>query len=138
MRTILTSVCLAIAAPALLSAQQCLHGTNASPENNARQKAALQAARQINSLQAGGSVTRGGKYLSRVEMADAYAELLKKRPSASPLVFDRMADIVPGWKLTFDKTETGYWFMIKDMTDPCGFAYISNENGVIFTAEPIR
>ena len=34
--------------------------------------------------------------------------------------------------------EAGYWFMIRDMTDTCGFAYISNQNGVIFTAEPIR
>jgi len=27
---------------------------------------------------------------------------------------------------------------IKDRTDPCGLAYISNNAGVIFGAEPIR
>jgi hypothetical protein len=32
----------------------------------------------------------------------------------------------------------GYWFMIKDKLDPCGFAYISNQAGLIFRAEPIR
>jgi hypothetical protein len=28
--------------------------------------------------------------------------------------------------------------MVKDKTDPCGFAFISNATGVIYTAEPIR
>ena len=37
-----------------------------------------------------------------------------------------------------DVTERGYWFMIKDKIDPCGFAYVSNQVGVIFNAEPIR
>ena len=44
----------------------------------------------------------------------------------------------PQWKLTLDVTESGYWFMIKDTADPCGFAFISNQAGVIFSAEPIR
>jgi hypothetical protein len=47
-------------------------------------------------------------------------------------------EVIPGWQLTLDKTERGYWFMIKDKTDPCGFAYVSNQQGTIFTAEPIR
>ena len=48
------------------------------------------------------------------------------------------AEILPNWKLTLDVTKNGYWFMIKDTADPCGFAYISNQGGVIFHAEPIR
>jgi hypothetical protein len=28
--------------------------------------------------------------------------------------------------------------MIKDTADPCGFAFVSNQDGVIYTAEPIR
>ena len=88
--------------------------------------------------QANGSVARGGKYLNRIEMADAYAALVKQRPTTNPLIFDRMAEIIPGWQLVFDTTERGYWFMIKDKEDPCGFAYVSNENGVIYNAEPIR
>lgn len=71
-------------------------------------------------------------------MAEAYAEYAKTRPNAPALVFDRAGEIVPGWQLTFDRTETGYWFMIRDRTDPCGFSFISNENGVIYAAEPIR
>ena len=56
-----------------------------------------------------------------------------KRISLGPEV-----EILPNWKLTLDVTQKGYWFMIKDTADPCGFAYISNQAGVIFHAEPIR
>jgi hypothetical protein len=35
-------------------------------------------------------------------------------------------------------TDNGYWFMIKDKIDPCGFAFISNTTGLIYKAEPIR
>jgi hypothetical protein len=123
------------AAPA---AQQCLHNSNSTPEQQARESAALSAARQVNTIQANGAVKKGGAYLSQLEMGEAYAEYARTRPNAPALVFDRSGEVIKGWKLTFDRTETGYWFMIKDTTDPCGFAFISNENGVIYTAEPIR
>lgn len=45
---------------------------------------------------------------------------------------------MPGWTLTLDLTPQGYWFMIKDKTDPCGFAFVSNQDGLIFEAQPIR
>ena len=48
------------------------------------------------------------------------------------------SEILPGWKLSLDVSESGYWFMVQDATDPCGFAYISNQSGLIFTAEPLR
>jgi hypothetical protein len=32
----------------------------------------------------------------------------------------------------------GYWFAIRDTTDPCSFTYISNHSGLIYTAEPLR
>ena len=56
-----------------------------------------------------------------------------RRISLNPL-----DDILPQWKLTLDVTESGYWFMIKDTSDPCGFAFVSNQTGLIFRAEPIR
>lgn len=40
--------------------------------------------------------------------------------------------------MKLDVSDDSYWFMIKDKTDPCGFAYISNKAGVIYAAEPIR
>ncbi len=45
---------------------------------------------------------------------------------------------MPGRQLVLDVTADGYWFMVKDKTDPCGFAFISNQNGLIFEAQPIR
>lgn len=135
-RVLIVLIFSGIAAP--VAAQQCLHGSSSTPEQQARRTAALSATRQVNTLQANGARTRNGRYLTQVEMAERHEEQLKQRPAANPLVFDRSGEIIPGWQLTFDLTASGYWFMIRDTTDPCGFAYISNENGVIFTAEPIR
>jgi hypothetical protein len=135
---LMTALFLLAFAPVAAVAQECLHGTNSSDEQKARKRAALTAARQVNTLQANGSIANKGKYLTQVQMSELYAEQVKLRHSAAPLVFDRSGEIVPGFRLTFDLTDRGYWFMIKDATDPCGFAYISNENGVIYAAEPIR
>jgi hypothetical protein len=49
----------------------------------------------------------------------------------------------PGTPFTRDSPERSAGdprsgFMIKDTTDPCGFAYISNQAGLIYNAEPIR
>lgn len=47
-------------------------------------------------------------------------------------------DFVPGWTLTLDVSETGYWFMVQDKTDPCGFAFVTTQAGAILTATPLR
>jgi hypothetical protein len=31
-----------------------------------------------------------------------------------------------------------YVFAIKDTTDPCGFAYFSDDSGLIYTAQPLQ
>lgn len=71
-------------------------------------------------------------------MAVWYADMVKTKGAAMALIFDPAAEVIPGWQLTLNKTEKGYWFMIKDKADPCHFAYISNEAGIIYRAEPIR
>ena len=120
-------------------AQQCLHGPDESAEQKARKREALSAARQVNTLQANRPDARNSKFLNQTEMAVYYADLTKQRGALNPaLIFDPASEVLPGWQLTLDKTEKGYWFMIKDKTDPCGFAYVSNHEGVILTAEPIR
>ena len=124
--------------PAHAAAQQCLHGANSTDEQKARRREALGATRQVNNLQGNRPGAQQGKFLNQTEMAEHYADLTKKTPAKQPLIFDPASEVIPGWQLTLDKTETGYWFMIKDKTDPCGFAYVSNQQGVIFTAEPIR
>jgi hypothetical protein len=121
------------------SAQQCLHGADESAEQAQRRREALTATRTINNIQA----NRGNSpvYFRHDELAAApYAQRMRtstseieRRLSLSPL-----EDMLPGWKLTLDVSPTGYWFMIKDTTDPCGFAFVSTQAGLIYTAQPLR
>jgi hypothetical protein len=122
-------------------AQQCLHGPGETPDQAARRREALGATRTINNIQANQPGAVNKVYLRHADLVNSpFAEKMResanqstKRISLSP-----HEDILPGWKLTLDVTEQGYWFMIKDTTDPCGFAYVSNQAGLIFNAEPIR
>jgi hypothetical protein len=122
-------------------AQQCLHGTGETAEQTARRREALTATRTVNNIQFNRPEAKSRTFLSHGQLAEspfatnmrAGSNDLMKRIMLSP-----DADILPGWKLTLDVTADGYWFSIKDTTDPCGFAYISNHNGVIYTAEPLR
>ena len=92
--------------------------------------AALGATRAINTAQATYSSRNNKKYATRQELA-GYIDTARYN-----LIED--ADIVPGFKLTLDTSEKGYWFEIADQTDLCGFRYISNQKGLIFVAQPIR
>jgi len=122
-------------------AQQCLHGANEAGDQAARRREALTATRTINNIQVNQPGARNGQFFRQEELARSpfaldtrqWASETMKRISLSP-----ETEILPGWKLTLDVTQSGYWFMIKDTTDPCGFAYISNHVGVIFHAEVIR
>ena len=121
------------------SAQQCLHGANEAPDQAARRKEAITAARAVHNIQA----NRGGGplYFRHDELAAApYAQTMKTSTNETirRISLDPFGDILPGWKLTLDVSREGYWFMIKDRTDPCGFAFVSTQEGLIYTAEPLR
>ena len=123
------------------AAQECLHGSNESAEQVARRREALTATRLINTIQANRPGAATGLYLRYEELADSpYA--LKMGESTNEMIkrisLKPHTEILPNWQLTLDVTEKAYWFMIKDTLDPCGFAYISNQTGLIFRAEPIR
>ena len=108
----------------------CLHAARTeTPAQRDRSIAALAATRAINSAQAAHSA-KNKVYATRQELA-GYLD------GARYSLADE-AELVPGFKLTFDPTTKGYWFEIVDKTDPCGFRFISNQSGVIFTAQPIR
>ena len=80
-------------------------------------------------------------FFSHAKLADSpWAASMRANPNefSKRISFSPDGEILPGWKLILDLTADGYWFSIKDMTDPCGFSYISNHNGVIYTAEPLR
>lgn len=136
----ITIVVLAMSASAAY-AQQCLHGPTETPDQTARRREALTATRTINNIQHNQPGAAQRSFFPHAQLAEsptgksmtASPNELSRRMSLSP-----NNDILPGWKLTLDVSENGYWFMIKDTTDGCGFAYISNHNGVIYTSEPIR
>ena len=123
-----------------VDAQQCLHGSDESAEEKLRKRAALGATRAVNNLQANQDGARTSTFLTHETLltsrfargADGQSEFFRK------LDFKPGGEILPGWELKLDVTQTGYWFMIKDKRDPCGFAYVSNQQGVIYTSEPIR
>jgi hypothetical protein len=121
-------------------AQECLHGPNETPDQKARRLDALHVARTVNNLQANQPGARTKTYLRQIELTsspfatgpDGQTEWFRK------LNFTSGQDVIPGWTLVLDVTQDGYWFAIKDKADRCGFRYISNHEGVIFSAEPIR
>jgi hypothetical protein len=122
-------------------AQECLHGPDETPAEAVRRREALTAARNINTIQANRPGAAQGLYLRYEELASSpYASQMRNSTSATVtrISLNPGTDILPGWTLTLDVTSQGYWFMIKDTLDPCGFAYVSNHAGVIFNAEPIR
>jgi hypothetical protein len=114
---------------------QCRHDANESADEQQRRGEALAAARRINTLEANQPGARGGRYLDIGGLQSAVAN--KPQPGGS-LQFGPGVDLLPGFELKLDVTASGYWFMIKDKTDSCGFAYVSNEKGVIYRSEPIR
>jgi len=129
-----------LAAPAAAQ-QRCLHGEGEAASEATRRREALTATRAINTLQVNQPGAASGRFLSHADLAESpYAQTM--RESASELIrqmsLDPDTEILSHWKLTLDVTADGYWFMIRDTVDPCGFAYVSNQTGVIYTAEPIR
>jgi hypothetical protein len=128
-------------AAGMADAQECLHGPMETAEQAARRFQALTATRAINTMQANEAGLRGGLYMRHEELANsAAASRMRESTNATVKRISLVpgTDILPGWQLTLDVTQQGYWFMIKDKSDPCAFAFISNQAGLIFNAEPIR
>lgn len=120
-------------------AQQCLHDASETPEQAQRRQQALGAARMVNTIQANQPGAATKVYFTHDQLETApYLASARTKGTLQPMNFKPGAEILPGWKLTLDTTRDGYWFMIKDTTDPCGFTWISNQNGLIYKAEHLR
>jgi hypothetical protein len=122
-----------------LQPQACLHDASETEAQAARRKQALGAARMVNNIQANqpGSATKTYFTHDQLEVSPFYLANSTKG-TLQPMNFKPGADILPGWKLTLDTTRDGYWFIIKDATDPCGFSWVSNQDGLIYKAEHLR
>ncbi len=137
---VFAGVCCALAI-GTASGQECLHGAKESAEQAARRREALTATRTVNNIQANQPGAARSAYLRYEELAGSpYALQMRKSTSETVKRISLVpgTDVLPDWTLTLDVTPSGYWFMVRDKSDPCGFAYISNQAGVIFSAEPIR
>lgn len=124
-----------------VAAQQCVPSAAKTPEQVARRQDGVRAARTINNLEANQPGSASKKYLSQGELPSS--PFATKQNGAAAEFFQKLnfapgAELMRGWQLTLDVTENGYWFSIKDSTDPCGLTFVSNQQGLILEAQPIR
>jgi hypothetical protein len=106
----------------------CLHepGTETADQAD-RAKHAVGLARMINSAEAVYH-SKFGSYGKLEELVTG--DFVKPAPASG--------EYVAGFKLRLDVMDRAYWFSVTDTTDPCGFRYISNQDGLIFTAKPLQ
>lgn len=116
-------------------AATCLHDpATESAEQAQRRRAAVGAARAINTLEAKYAAAHQRQYAQAADLEQfAIATGGQIGYSLRP-----GTEVVPGFQLTLDVTPKGYWFEIRDAMDSCGFRYISNQDGLIFSAQPLR
>ena len=115
---VLSTVAVLPGRPVIAQQPACLHGTGETPTQQMRRRQALVMARQINTAQV----------VARQRM-NAY----------QPLTALEMVSAAPdGFVARIAVDENAYAFSIKDSTDPCGFAFFSDHDGIIYTGEALR
>jgi pectin methylesterase-like acyl-CoA thioesterase len=102
---------------ALVTQQTCLHGPDESPNQLSRRRLALQTAREINTAEA-----------QAFQQQRAFVSLADLSSIASP----------EGFSVSLASAGAQYGFAVKDNQDPCGFAFFSDQDGVIYSGQPIR
>lgn len=123
------------------SSQPCAANAVPTPEQTARRRQGVQLARIINTLQVNQPGASAKKYLQQQDLGTSPLAARQTGPSAEfikNLNFTPGAELSPGWELTLDVTSTGYWFVLRDKTDPCWRGFISNQSGIIFDARPLQ
>jgi hypothetical protein len=119
--------------------QQCVPGQALTAEQQAGRRAAISAARFINTIEN----ALGGRTRTYLRPADLQSEVIQQQPQAPPTSIVHKLnfgapELMPGWVLALEVTADGYWFSIKDTQDPCGFTIISNRDGLIYNAMPLQ
>ena len=136
--TIGVALALLTGVPALSAGQTCLHRTNETQAERQRRLDALTAVRSINFAEH--SANRSGRFRPLDELSQFLAAHRsdggRLGEVARRLRFDQ-SEILPGWEahLLFDADS--YILTLKDLTDPCGFTYTTDQNDVIVQGHPI-
>jgi hypothetical protein len=104
---------------AVVQQPPCLHGSGETQPERVRRDGALRAAQRINTAQAK-SQSEARKYLG----IDGLPPEVRAVPE--------------GFALTVVNDGRSYGIFIKDTLDQCGYAVVSDQEGVIYTASPAR
>ena len=100
------------------AASKCLHGDTEVPEQRARRMAALALARDVNTMQA--------MTFPKSKLYQPLANLALNR------------QVPEGFRLQVSTDGASYAFSVKDTTDPCMFAFFSDQTGVILHGRAIQ
>lgn len=103
--------------PMMAQQPACLHGPHETPDQLARRRLALTWVRQINTFQIHGLANA-----KTYQPLSAFPEIQTPAGFSTQLIINTM----------------GYAVSIKDTLDPCLFAYFSDQEGVIYSAQPIQ
>jgi hypothetical protein len=115
----------------------CLHRDSSDPQQLARRRAALSAVRLINTIEAR-EMNAGRPYQSASELSLSDYYRTQRAARSETVDLESLATSLPGWKLAVTTSPNSYWLMLTDTIDPCGFAFVSNQSGVIYKAEPLQ
>ena len=125
-----------------VQAQQCLHGSDEPPVEKDRRTLAFNTVRLINTAESG-HIAQFGRYVPMAELAQSPA-MQRFQDSAGTfgvtyrlLSLQPNTDILYGFELHLLTDGITYTMTLKDKTDPCRFAYASDQNGLIYTSYPI-
>jgi hypothetical protein len=119
----------------------CLHGTAETMAERARRTEALQAVRLVNTAITPPIGRFRAGYPSWEELATLVGTL---RTDGGPMgelarkIRWGTSEPLPGWNIHYVAAADAYAFSMRDMTDPCGFSYVSDDRRVIVQGETIE
>jgi hypothetical protein len=95
----------------------CLHGTSEKADQRARRLAALEFVKRVNFIEGEGKL-----------QAQQYF-MLQDLPQLPP--------VPAGFKAQLSNDGGTYMLSLKDTLDPCRFAYVTDQDGVVYAAQPV-
>lgn len=96
----------------------CLHGPSETAAQKTRRQAALDFAHLVNTTES-----------TAHKQAQAYYSLSD---------LHTIPAVPEGFKALLSSDGVSYTFSVKDTLDPCHFAFFSDQEGVVYSATPIR
>src|SRR5262249_14278384 len=111
-------VIVALRPPGAQKPADCLHGRSEAPAQAERRKAALRLARELNTLEAAAHA-QAQSYYTMTDLPGVPA-------------------VPGGFRAQLSTDGASYTFSVKDTLDACGFAFFSDQEGVIYSGTPIQ